>query len=351
MKCSNCHAEWETAPSGKKLEFCPFCGHPLERIRKNSQEKDSFDFVWGSIYEDSFRKSGGKDASLFKQTIDSYLKALPGSMRKADTVADLLRDYPEQKLDEKQAAELEHLAETNQEDGLASALYIESFLSGNPAAASKLVFHQQEQIRNGNLTREDALNLMTEKLYQNPDFNPSIPQAAILNAWVSRLQNDRKHMLENLLKAFDIDEVTEESLYLLSSGELGRWLNLDGTLEGRRHSFEKHLKDEDLDGMLEDVLRPLYKEEGREYEHQNEQVSEMIPLIREHADEFENKLKAVIASESMLAGTHLALQQLKSLEPSLEPMAERLLKLHYEKVYMKPYSWVQKTDFKVSSRF
>ncbi|WP_304684626.1 hypothetical protein [Ileibacterium valens] len=358
MKCSNCHNEWKTEPKMPEPDICPFCGFWLNQ-KKQTNRKEPFYFTWGLIHEEKLRKSlHNPEEADYQQALDNFSIAFAEQKNLGDRIADLMVDYPQYA-----ANNLKYFPDSSQDDRLSvlkgnlsedqfpiAALYLEALEAGSPTAGIKLMNFLKSR-----LDDQKVIDILISLIYSDLSWMEHSENYLALSAGMALLQKNYSLAvleMKNLLNA------NESRLMILNDSLFNSLMGLPTDLAARIEMVgafvdkgsDQQLSRDDLNQLIQLLCRPLEEDENKfaVLESVDEKV---IHLLEDHKEEAASILEEMITSEVALSGTHLLMQQLSNASKDLKTQLEPVLKKHYEKVYMKPYSWIAETDYTIDPRF
>ena len=347
MKCPHCKREWKTEPQAEVPVFCPFCDEMLDH-KKAQPQKEPFFYTWGLIHEEDLRKNiRNPKIQDFEAALDNYLKAVGERKDLSVKPADLAADYPQfsdaaNRLiplpeDLKDSAEL-----TDYEKRIAG-LYKQALENGNEQAAGKL----GRFIRKHSVDDIAALKMLNQLIYSDSSWmkNPNLYSG--LNALSALMQKNYSLAVSEYKKMLN----AENSVLTAVSPALFYELSgLPDSLENRKKYIEKAFEAENVCSLIQGFCRPLAQEDGK-FDHLNLLDRPILDFFKDNSEETVSLIRQMIETENSLSGLHLLLQQCSRMDSDLDQAFKPLLELHYQKVYMKPYSWISQTDYVLDQKF
>lgn len=345
MKCSSCFREWKTDPKQKEPETCPFCGQK-QNSRPDPQEKAPFFFTWGLIIQDNMKKAGKRaTAADFDQALDYYSKALDESLQYAAEVADFAVQWP-QFQDHlsvlKNRPFIESFSLPDDSQNIILSLYLEGMKHLKPGVPAKMTSWLKKQFPDTEEGKQSVLKVLGEAVYSKGTWQEHEEYYDSLNAAAALLQHQYGLAATYYKKLAGADENTR--LIVSGSRLLEELSGIPADPEKRTEYISVMTEQKNLSRLLLAIVQPAADSQN-EYVHQSRLSAETINLIRESMSETRKILKTMLEKQALLSGSHLFMQQLSSQDEQFREQLKDLLDLHYEKVYMKPYSWIRESDF------
>lgn len=348
MKCPNCKREWKTEPKTEPVNRCPFCSSVIDQ-RKEPQTKEPFYFTWGLIFEENLRKAGRSAAVTdFVSALDNYLKAIEENPSFSDRVADFIIQYPQFSEQTLKAIPVpDNFMNTYDKFPALSKqiiwLYLKAISEKTPEAPLKLIRY----ISGTAADRQETIIILSDLIYSSDNWKNDPKYFLSMNAQVALLQGEYRtavRMIKEILHA------QEARLIAVSPGLLYELTGIPESLNERIEWIESAVKNRQITPMIQGFVRPL-KDPDHKFDQLQMIDQEVISLITENFDEFESLLTHMVEKETALSGIHLFVQQLDRMQILPDKPFDPLLELHYQKVYMKPYSWITETDYVIDPEF
>lgn len=348
MKCPNCKREWKTEPKTEPINRCPFCSSVIDP-RKEPQTKEPFYFTWGLIFEDNLRRAGHNPSeSDFISALENYSKAIKENPSFSDRVADFILQYPQFS---DRAMKMIPVPENfpDQCNDMPACrkqiiwLYLKAISEKTPGAPLKLIRY----ISSFAADRQETLSILSDLIYSTDDWKDDPQYYLPMNAQTALLQQEYRTAVK-LIK--EILHAQNARLIAVNPDLLYELTGIPESLKERIEWIESAVKNRQIMQMIQGFVRPL-KDPDHKFDQLQMIDEEVISLIRENFNEFESVLKRMVEKETALSGIHLFVQQLDRLQILPEKTFDALLELHYQKVYMKPYSWISETDYVIDPEF
>lgn len=341
MECKYCKANWE---GELDVYVCPFCGEDLREERDPSRKTPDFNFTWGLIHADTLRKSRGPvNLSLRDQALIFFVKSCQENPENAVYTSAFLCQYPDPSenllaLDQQYLEPWMVWKDMDPAESLTLSLLCWAMKKQDIAAGLRFFWLLTQE----NLTPADtetlAVHLMEDWQHAGQGLS-DIVQAAFLAC------ENRPVSAGRILAS----AARGKKLKIFSWKEMERYTGIPGDPEGRIQFVKEaaeHVSQNGLEPVLEGLYRPLQNPD-RLFDHLPLLTEEIVPVLKENQADWIEITMHMLKNEQMLRGIHLVLQQIKNSHPELESQLEPLLKLHYEKVYMKSYDWIGATDFAI----
>ncbi|MCF0258505.1 MAG: hypothetical protein HUJ54_01470 [Erysipelotrichaceae bacterium] len=347
MDCSLCKISWK-AEDLNSFDFCPFCGQPLGgSARKPS--KESFHYVWGTMHEETLRKKKGPfDQRTAGLALENYLQAVKEDSKYSAGLAAFLEKWPvESPLleDIEKPASVFGLAALEQlplRIRAAAWLYGRGLIENSPQCGQRLLILLKNSLP------EDAffstVKVLRESMEASGLLNDSGSQTLALKAAFHAALKEYPQATRLLCHALN---GAKSPVWISSPRVFEDYCGLPSNPDQKADYIRLQLEKGCLKNALNCLFRPTSCE-GREFEHQSmvfEQTAEAV--IRDFGS-FEAVCRKWLNEKMFLRGMHLFLQMMLNGRPELKDPLQPLLDLHYEKVYMQPYSWIEKTDWMIS---
>ncbi len=333
MECKNCHAKFGWEPKEFILLECPFCSSSLE-TEPAAPEKPSFDWTWGDIFAQNLKKSRNTSQSDYDQTLSYYVKGWKENPAYGWMLADFLEQTT---LTNKQTKELilPELSDSSlpEKQLAAVSVLVHSCQKKDRAAYEKLI-HLDSCLS------DPDVHQLVEQISSMPEFQTKIPSAKAIALAREGKQKDAARLI---FESMELDH--DMKFYLLSDQEYALFTGCSLDAKERVEQVRNALKKEtvNMDAVVQLLARPVEPEQ-QAFDHLNDSLDLALPYIREHQTEFFAAVRKVMKQGGILRGFHLLLTLLKTTEPEMSDQIAPLLDLQYEKVYMKPYDWISKTD-------
>ncbi len=347
MKCPHCRREWKTEPQSDAPVFCPFCDEILDH-KKAKPQKEPFFYTWGLIHEEDLKKnSRNPKIQDFEAALDNYLEAVGERKDLSVKPADLATDYPQFSEVANRliplGKDMNNLDELTDSEKRITGLYKQALENGNGQAAGKL----GRFIRAHSVDDKAALNALNQLIYSDSSWmkNPGLYSG--LNALCALMQNNYSLAVSEYKKMLN----AEDSVFTALSPSLFYELSgLPARFENRKKYIEKAFEAGNVCSLIQGLCRPLVQED-RKFDQLNLLDRPILDFFNENSEETVSVIRQMIETENSLSGLHLLLQQCSRMDPDLDELFKPLLELHYQKVYMKPYSWISQTDYVLDPKF
>ena len=346
MDCNQCRVSWK-AEHENQFEYCPFCAGKLPNPSKR-QEKESFYFVWGSMHEETLRKSKAEfDEAIARQALENYLKAVLEDSRYCFDVAAFLETWP---LDDPSLDEIEMPA---------TIFGLEAFQNLDRPIRAAAWLYGRGMVENHPESGQRLLHLLKAHLSE-PEFEKT---AMALEAafHACGLLDGKASQIQALKAAFAADlkqyDQACDHLCMALNDQKGpvlifkdqvieQYTGIPFELEKRISYIQEQLERSNLKNALNALYRPV-SAPGHEFDHQNAVFEQAALAIENDFEQFEAVSKEWLDQKMFLRGMHLFLQMMANARPERKEKLQPLLDLHYEKVYMQPFAWIEKTDWSI----
>lgn len=347
MKCPHCKREWKTEPQTETPLYCPFCDEILDH-KKAKPQKEPFFYTWGLIHEENLRKNSRNPSKQdFESALENYMKAIEERKDLACRPADLAADYPQfSDVSDRLiplSDDLRDLKLCTDSQKRIAGLYKMALENGSTQAAGKLGRYIRGQLKND----KAALSLLNQLIYSDSSWMKNPELYSGLNALSALMQKNYALAVSEYKKMLK----AENSVLIAVSPALFYELSrLPENFENRKEYIENAFEDENICSLIQGLCRPLSREDGK-FDQLNLLDSLMLDILKKNSEEAVSVLRQMIETENSLSGLHLLLQQCSRMDPGLNELFKPLLELHYQKVYMKPYSWIAQTDYVLDPQF
>ena len=300
MKCSRCKTELGAAD---KLKICPVCANPLEL-----NPKPSFALTWAQIEESTLQKKPGR--IQFDNVWKRYAEAMKDNPDDTLEAIRFLKRYPK-------FAAAKPDSQTLLADGIAKGSYV----------CALELFYQDEHSYN------DIARIIA-------DLPQVGEEMAMLQAAVQGDDCGAREHLRTILGMEDgaplvIDSIEARRLLTFGADDL----------QQRKEQINSAAAAGDIDHLIELLSRPLAHEEEA-FDHLANLNESVLDRLEQTQSEWESHIARNLNADCNLRGIHLLCQMLKNARPAFEPAVDRLLKLQYEKAYLRPFDEIAATDLK-----
>lgn len=300
MKCSRCKTELGAAD---KLNICPVCANPLEL-----NPKPSFALTWAQIEESALQKKPGH--AQFENVWKRYEEAMRDNPDDTLEAIRFLKRYPK-------------LAEGKPDS---QTLLMQSLKKRSYVCALELFFQDEKS--------HDEMAQIIAALPQVSE------EMAMLKAAIEGDDRSARSHLRTILGMEDAAPIVIDSI------EARRLLTFGADdLETRKEQINAAAEAGGIDHLIELLCRPLANEDEA-FNHLANLNESVLDRLEQTQNEWESHLAQNLNADCNLRGIHLVCQMLKNARPAFETTVDRLLKLQYEKAYLRPFEEVAATDLK-----
>lgn len=338
MKCPTCQS---ILTSNIQLKACPICGHGFSSLH----QKPSFEGTWALICEENLKKNLSQknfmEAWQWHQKNLNFNQNDPAVLREASL---FLKRYPQ--------FSFPSFPTSSVPKSVSQPLWIRlawlAFQQRDAISGLQLYWLKNDEIRQEMINHFPLLKEEKQASFWGKDtlFIDDIPSDEQNEKMLSLLKCSLKKDFSKARYWFkDLQNIAENEDLILDSPQAIEILSgLSLELTQRQEALISAINQEDVTLVLENLYRPLTFH-PISFDHLYHLSPKLEHFLKNHHEMWKQITLDLIGKDEALRGIHLALQTLQQ-SFDLAEYCEPLLNAQYIKAYLRPYSEIERSDFR-----
>lgn len=344
MNCPDCQS---VLTNHAHFKICPICGYTFPQVNFQANHKPSFEETWALICEETLKKHPSQ--KNFLETWQWHQKNLSFSQNSSHALqqtALFLKRYPQYSLSLSSFLD-PSIPEPIQKQPLWVNLAWQAFQNKDAISGLQLYWLGDEKVRQEMLTHFPISKLDPSFLKREKDLfrNNNSEDIYLLGMlFLLRCSLEKDYAAARTWFKFLQNISENEDLLLTSPKEIELLTGLSLELTQRQNALKSAINQEDVALVLENLYRPLTFHPIC-FDHLYHLPSELGSFLKSHHEEWKQITLDLIGKDEALRGIHLALQTVQQ-SFDLATYCEPLLNAQYIKAYLRPFSEIEKSDFR-----